>query len=336
MISLILIDQVQARQSSVPVLDLRSHDFNRQPIIDTDTVWAFYWNRLLTLEQAVNSEPDTLLNFTTDWASISTYNAQGYATYALKILLPEKHPALALDIPDFYSAYELYINDRLFADNGKVAPTKDEYEPHWLPLTKPLSDFRADTLTLVLHVANFDHSKGGAYLPIMLGDADKLFRDRYISYGYSFILTGILLMAGLFFLGVYLFGRREISILFFAAFCLVYSYRIIGFGSYAFHMLMPELPWIVTLRIEYATLFLSGFLFGLYTLYLYPRETSRPLIYVLSAVSILFTLESLFLSPSIFTQLVIPYFILLIFYLILAFYVYIKAVLKHNRGLFIH
>lgn len=332
MISLVLVDQVQARQSSIPVLDLRSHDFDRQPIIDTDTVWAFYWNRLLTLEQAVDSQPDTLLTFTADWASISTFYAQGYATYVLKILLPEQHPALALDIPDFYSAYELYINDRLFATNGKVASTKDEYQPHWLPLTKPLSDFRADTLTFVLHVANFDHSKGGAYLPIKLGDADKLFRDRYISYGYSFILTGILLMAGLFFLGVYLFGRREISILFFAAFCLVYSYRIIGFGSYAFHMLMPELPWIVTLRIEYATLFLSGFLFGLYTLYLYPRETSRPLIYVLSAVSILFTLESLFLSPSIFTQLVIPYFILLIFYLILAFYVYIKAVLNKRPG----
>lgn len=323
---------VLAQQTAVPVLDLRAHDFNQNQVVETDTNWAFYWNKILSNEDIPQTVPDTLLAFTTNWATINNLEEQGYATYALSILLPDNHPPLALDIPDFYSAYELYIGGEFFSANGTVATTKERYEPKWLPLTKPLSAFRSDTLTLILQVANFDHSKGGAYLPIKIGDADKLFRDRYISYGYSFILTGILLMAGLFFLGVYLFGRREISILFFAAFCLVYSYRIIGFGSYAFHMLLPELPWIFTLRIEYVTLFLSGLLFGLYTLYLYPRETSKPMIYVLSAISILFMLESIFLSPSIFTQLVIPYFILLIFYLIVAFYVYIRAVINKRPG----
>ncbi len=324
--------QAYAQQSAIPFYDLRTHSFEENPVVDIDTTWAFYWKSLIHPTNLNDANPDTLLPFTTNWATIFEQESKGFATYAITILLPAKHPSLALDIPDFYSAYHLYVGDSLFASNGKVAHSKNEYEPKWLPLTKSLSQFRADTLTLVLQVANFHHSKGGAYLSIKLGESDLLFRDRYISYGYSFILTGVLLMAGLFFLGVYLFGRREISILYFAAFSLVYSYRIIGFGSYAFHMLFPDIPWIATIRIEYTTLFLSGLLFGLYTLYLYPKETSKPMIYVLSAISVLFTLESLFLPPSVFTQLVVPYFILLIFYLVLAFYVYIKAVINNRPG----
>jgi signal transduction histidine kinase/CheY-like chemotaxis protein len=320
-----------AQYSNSPIVDLSSIDLSNS-IFELDTTWAFYWSRLIPPTEVNNQVSDTLLNFTTNWANISGIGSIGYATYHLDVILSNNPDDLAIDIPDFYSAYRLFINGEEVARNGKVATTKEEYTPHWLPQTIPLSDISTDTLSIVIHVANFDHSKGGAYLPLTIGGSSLLLQDRYIQYGYSFILTGILFMGGLFFLGLFLFGRHDKSILYFSLFCLVYSYRIIGFGSYAFHMLMPELPWLLTLRLEYISLFLSGYLFGLYTLHLYPNETYKPLVYVLSAVSIIFGLQSLLLPPSIFTQLVVPYFILLIFYLGVAFWVYFKAVINQRPG----
>ncbi len=318
-------------QETIPDLDLSEIDFN-ETVVSLDTTWAFYWMKLLDSDEIENASPDTLIDFTSNWANIPKFGNIGYATYSVNLSIPSTEEQLALDIPDFYSSYSLFINGIEIANNGTVATTEDAYEPKWLPQTVSLPEFDSDTLNIILQVANFDHSKGGAYLPIKIGASSKLYIDRYLQYGYSFILTGILLMAGLFFLGLYLFGRHEKSILYFSLFCLVYSYRIIGFDSYAFHMMLPDLPWILTIRLEYITLFLSGLLFGLYTLHLYPKETSKPLVYVLSGVSILFALESLLLSPRIFTQLVIPYFLLLIFYILIAFWVYSEAVLNKRPG----
>ncbi len=320
-----------AQEVKSPIIDLREIDLS-DSTYDLDTTWAFYWMQLIPPSEIEQIKPDSLLNFTSNWANISGKGPTGYATYQINIILGEHQKNLALEIPDFYSSYHLYINGISIASNGVVATKKEKYTPHWLPQTVAMPVFDSDTLSMVVHVANFDHSKGGAYLPVKIGSASLLFQERYIQYGYSFILTGVLIMSGLFFLGLFLFGRHEKSILYFSLFCLVYSYRIIGFGSYAFHMLLPDLPWIFTLRLEYISLFLSGLLFGLYTLHLYPRETYKPLIYVLSAVSIIFGLQSVFLSPMVFTQLVIPYFILLIFYLGIAFWVYFKAVVNDRPG----
>lgn len=318
-------------QDGIPNIELTVEDLTTE-VTELDSQWAFYWNQLVHPSEINDIEEDTLLPFLDNWADLTSFESMGYATYSLIVVAPKIDEQIAIDIPDFYSSYRLFINQVEIANNGVVATSKEEYEPKWLPQTISLPNFESDTLQFVLHVANFDHSKGGAYQPIKIGGSSKLFRDRYIQYGYSFILTGILLMSGLYFLGLYLFGRHEKSILYFALFCLVYSYRIIGFGSYAFHMLQPDLPWIITLRLEYITLFLSGLLFGLYTLHLYPKDTFRPLLYVLSAVSIIFALESLLLPSSIFTQLVVPYFILLIFYLFIAFWVYIRAVVNKRPG----
>lgn len=313
-------------------LDLRTHDFNEYEVVALDGDWALYWDQLLTPNEIDDDRNYNFLEFTTLWNSVKSLSSKGTATYRAEICLPEYYPPLALDIPDFYSSYILYLNGKEISRNGTPAYTKEAYTPYWLPKTIALGEIKSDTLELVLQVANFDHQKGGAYLPIKLGKAESLYADRYIEYGYAFILTGALLMGGLFFFGLYLFGRHENAILFFSLFCIVYSYRIIGFGSYPLHFLIQDIPWIATLKLEYITLFLSGYLFGIYTLNLYPKETSKKLIYFFSGISLLFLVVSLFLSPRIFTHLVTPYFVVLIGYIVYAFYVYTKAAINKSVG----
>lgn len=313
------------------VFDLSSYNFETRSSVELSGDWYFFWNQLLP-----PSDVDTLQGeikpFTALWNNNPKLHSYGAATYTATLYLPGNRPPLALDIPDFYSSYRLFMNGKEISRNGNPALKKESYKPYWLPKTIALGELPSDTLELVLHVANFHHKKGGTYKAIKIGTAENLFEARYLEYGYAFVLTGALLMGGLFFFGLYLFGRHETTILYFSMFCIVYSYRIIGFGSYPLHFLLQDIPWIVTLKLEYITLFLSGYLFGIYTLNLYPRETSKKLIYFLSGISLTFMAVSLFLPPSIFTYLVTPYFVVLIFYIVYAFWVYIKAAINKSVG----
>ena len=314
------------------LIDLQSYDFEADAQVKLDGEWFFYWDKLIDPSEIDSSTQPIFRNFTTLWNADNEYPSHGSSSYRVKIILPSNPPPLALDIPDFYSSYQLFLNGKEISANGVPSEAEESYTPYWLPKTIALGELPSDTLELVLHVANFDHQKGGAYLPIKIGAAEALFDARYIDYGYAFVLTGALAMGGLFFFGLYLFGRHETTILYFSLFCIVYSYRIIGFGSYPLHFLIQDVPWIVTLKLEYITLFLSGYLFGVYTLNLYPKETSKNLIYLFSGISLLFLAISLFMPPVVFTHLVAPYFVVLIAYIVYAFYVYIKAAINRTSG----
>ncbi len=320
----------QDMQPQKGVLDLRSSEPETFGKTDLSGEWEFYWEKLLK-----PSDFDTLKNrshypFPKLWND--DFEPYGYGTYRLTILLPQQRPSLALSIPDFYSSYELYVNGAFAAHNGRTGASKETYTPKWIPQTIPLDIAEEDTLELVLHIANFHHSKGGPRQTIELGPAEMMFAEREVELGYAYTLTGALLMGGLFFFGLYLFGKHETAILFFSLFCIVYSYRIIGFGIYPLHFLFPEIPWIVTLKLEYLTLFLSGYLFAIYTINLYPRETSKKIIYAISGLSIAFVGITIVFPPSVFTRLVEPYFVILIVCILYAFYVYIMATIRKRPG----
>ena len=310
-------------------IDLTEFSFDENSFASLNGEWEFYWEQFLISDQFDNQE-FSLRNFTDTWGS--DLPSFGYATYRLNVTLPENRPVLSLQIPDFYSSYALFANDNLVAQNGKVGTSKDSYTPKWIPQTVLLGISDTNKVELILHVANFHHQRGGAYEPILLGETNILAQKREQELAYSYILTGILCMTGFFFLGLYLFGKQEKAILYFSIFCLIYSYRIIGFGIYPLHFLFPDIPWIVTLKLEYLTLFLSGLFFGIYTLKLYPKETSKLLINILSGISLVFILSVLVLPVYWFTQLVTPYFIILIAYILYAFWVYINATIKKRDG----
>jgi signal transduction histidine kinase/CheY-like chemotaxis protein len=247
-------------------------------------------------------------------------------------LLPREYPTLALTIPDMYSAYELYINDELIAQDGVVSVIKEEYSPKWQPETVPLQDFETSEIEITLLISNFDHSKGGTRLPIILGSADQLQHLREIELGYTFILTGSLLMGALFFLGLFSFGRNEKPILYFALFCLTYSYRLIGTELYPLHLMLPELPWLMTIKLEYISLYLSAALFGMYIRYLYPDEVSVPVMNGFNGLFVIFAIAALVLPPFYFTSLINYFFILLTIYILYASWILVRAYLNKRVG----
>ena len=324
--------QVYAQPRAIRgVLDLSKYNFQNSKPVTLDGEWQFYWNQLIPPGEAARQMPE-LVTMPHLWNEDPNLDSYGYATYRLKVMVPASYPHLALTIPDMYTSYSLYIDDKLISGNGIVGTSHETSVPKWLPVTVPLEPFNTQTIDITLHISNFRHSKGGIRIPIVLGAEDQLQQAREIELGYAFVLTGSLIMGGLFFFGLYSFGRSEKAILYFALFCFTYSYRIIGTELYPLHLLVPEVPWIFLIRLEYISLYLSAALFGLFIKDLYPKEVNKYVMDTFNSIFLLFSLVSLLFPPFYFTYIINYFFFLLSIYIIYSSWILVKARMNKRVG----
>lgn len=281
-----------------------------------------------------NLHPGKLITFPFKWTDKingKSFPSKGFATYKLTVLLPKTDAPLRMAMPDVYSAYRLFVNGHLTASNGHVSTTAKDFVPYWEYKTIELPR-NVDSVTLLLQIANFTHSKGGIKKAIWIGNKEYLILKRKQSEAIDLLLTGCLIMGGFFFLGLYLMGNRDKAILLFALFSIVYSYRIIGIDNYVLHTILPNLNWYLTVRLEYLSLFLAIGLFSLYTRYLYPAEVNMGIIKAMCLLCFGFSLAVLCLPPFYFTQLMNPFLGVMLFCLIYVPYVYILAYVRKRPG----
>lgn len=257
------------------IVHYSSENFKKQ-LIKLDGEWAYYPDTLL-FPTAFLSDAKPIpqfVPFPETWNNLQGLgrfeSAFGYATYRLTITLDEDTPPMALSIPDFYTAYHLWVNGELFAENGIVGKTHASTTPYWLPITRELKR-RDKQLELILQVANFHHRMGGPSNSILLGEAEAIKTHTQKINNLAFALFGSFVMCGLFVLGFYLFGQNDRSLIAFALFCLIHSYRMIGAGDYQLHAVIPSLPFWLTTKLEYLTLFASFVCFWEFTYHSFPK-----------------------------------------------------------------
>jgi len=316
------------------IIDLRQENFfDKSFTINGE--WGFYWNRLLDPDSLSSADP-VYVPFPRLWNDLKIDGhpipAQGYATYTLTILLPAKRPRLGMEIPDAYCSLKLYVNGVVQAQNGEPATTRESATPFWVTRNIALPPGERDTLVLVLQVANFWHARGGAYKSILIGDKDELFLKKNQDAAYDFMLCGCLFMGGLFFLALYIFARNDKTILYFALFCILYSYRMVGTSHYALHALFSATNWFITIRIEYLTLSLGITLFTAYTRSLYPEDSHRWVMRGMIGFCLLYSAMVLFTPTLVFTRALVVFLAVMFFCIAYAGYVYMRAARKRRSG----
>ncbi len=315
------------------ILDLRNQNLFEKPIA-LNGEWQFFWKELIAPADSTKTSSD-FVHFPSLWKNDiikgQSLPSQGYASYKLMVLLPKQKPSIALEIPDVYSSYNLYINNILVSKNGKPGKTRSETIPFWTSRTISLT-VSTDTLFILLQIANFEHAKGGTYKEILLGYRDQLFLKRERDTAYDLILSGCLFMGGLFFLGLFFFGRKDKTILYFSLFCMLYSYRMIGTDIYVLHSLLPALPWGLTTRLEYLALTLGVFLFVRYTRCLYPEDANATIMKIVEGFCVLYALIILLSSTIMFTGLINIFLASMFFCIAYAIYVYIHAAQNKRAG----
>jgi signal transduction histidine kinase len=328
----LLANNDQAPEAHQGIIDLRNTNLN-QNTVKLHGDWGFYWKKLLTPDSnfagaVFTTYPKLWNNQKLDGKQLT---ANGYATYTLTILLPKKRGPLALDIPDVYTSYRLYVNGHIFSENGHTDTSKQTAIPKWIHKTIPL-DIRGDSISLVLQIANFWHSKGGPYKEMIIGDRELLTYHSIKESAFDLLLTGCLFMGGLFFFGLFLFGKHDKVILFFSLFCIFYSYRVVGTGFYVLHQIFPNCSWSLTVHLEYLSLFLAICSFTLYTWYLYPKDFHKNVMKLMVVLCGAFFLITVVSPPAFFSSILSYFLISMFLFIAYCFYVYIRAARKKRAG----
>lgn len=290
---------LQAQSVSRGVLDLRNADLETIHFLDGE--WAFYWNRLvnplelrspesvqIAATAPASEKPDTFAEVPDDWNGLKlgnhTLEGTGIATYYLRILLPEEHPPLSLKLLDESSAYALYVNGKLYGENGQVSRTEENYIPSYRTRLFELQE-KGQVLDLVLHVANFGHRKGGLWERIRIGPQDKIRQYREGRIVFESFIAGTLVIMGFYHLGLFYLRRKDLSTLWFGLFCLIIVLRLVLIGERLLHGIIPLGWWETLLRLEYLSVYGGVTTFIAFVHSLYPGETSRRFLQVLLAIS---------------------------------------------------
>lgn len=279
--------------------------------IELNGEWIFYKDKLLTpadlsspasLPEPGYIQVPVIWNRQSDSRTGEPLSSQGYGTYYLQVTFNDWHKGpLALRMPDVFSAYRLWVNGREVARNGTPGVSRQSSRPYWLPAVKVVQSER-DTLELVLQVSNFHHVKGGIGEPLALGNPEMLLALKTRDEALAFTLFGSFVVCGLLLLGVFFAGKRQdLAAFWFAIFCLVHSYYLIGAEDYPLHGLAGWLPWFVSIRLEYLSAYLSVALFWLFMYHMLPAYQSKGITRVAVAVLLLLATTVVVLPSRWFT-----------------------------------
>lgn len=334
-LSIVYISNIHAQSPQIikGEIDLSSVNFKENITIALEGEWEFYWNKLYTPQDIPQLQFDSIryLTFPSIWNDYEDLQAEGVATYRLKVTIDSTQQLLGIKIPKTFCCHNLWINDKLISVDGVVADNKEDAVPKSIPYSKAI---KVDTSTfyITFQTANYFHYKGGIESPIEIGNADNILQDHQNSLNYTLILSGCLVMGGLFFLGLFLFGRRDYAMLYFALLCLVLSLREVNTNLYFIYYLFEDLNWHVLRKLEYMTIYIPIIVFSEFVRILYPDEVKRWLVRFAQIISGVMVLLTLLTSIKIYAVVNNYYLIALLpFFPALAFYVF-KAFLNNRLG----
>ena len=317
-------------------LDLRTLDL-RQKEIKLSGYWDFYMSRFIDPARFKNDSAYTkdrdFIDFPSTWNSItrSSDGGEGFATYHLKIILASHQFLLALELPEVFSSYKLWINEVPISQNGVVANKKEDAIPQWLPQTITFQP-ASDTLELVLQISNFHHYKGGAHSPIYLGEAAMMESKAMLTIWSNRILVVCLWLMTLVFLAIYFFSNKGLAFLYFAGMCFTWSIRSVLPPQYLLVRYFPDFPWEFMVRVEYITIYLTMIFGVLFLGRLFKYDVNFLFKYFFVGGNFIFIFTTLLLSVSVFTQLLPIYLSFCILLIVYSLGVVFRALVYERPG----
>lgn len=305
------------------VLDLRTWNFNEQKVALTG-YWNYFENELVN--DSIQ-KTGSLSQFPQLWSE-----GVQYATYQLNILFPPTSQNLSLEIPQLYSGYQLFVNGKPLAANGKPGTSRETTIPQWLPQTVSF-EHSDDTVSILLHVANFYHNKGGVKEPIYLGSSAMLQQHRSIVINSNQAEAIILMLLGFTFFAIYSIREERKKITFYySLLCFSWAIRSVFSNYYLFTTYFPDFSWSIMVKIEYITLYSTMIWSILFLSRLFPGESNNIVKYILVGLNCLFIVVTAVFPPIVFTQWLTVYLAVAGVLIFFACIIVIRALIHERSG----
>lgn len=309
-------------------LDARHWNFQKR--LPLSGYWTFHEGQLLQPEQI-----DTLRGITQFFPAIWNEGSEDkqrieYGTYVLKVLLPDSVQKLGIEIPQLYNSYILWINGLKVASSGVVGNTIETTQPKWVHQTVTFPH-AADTLVVVLQIANFHHHKGGSKAPILLGSAEGITKHLSRSVTINVIEAIILFLAGITFLTIF-FVKKKRVILYFALLSLTWAVRCLFSNLYPVVVFFPDIDWQFLVKTEYLTLYFAVMWAILFLHHLLDRLSHAALTYIIVTLNALFVIYTLLTPVVMFSQWLSLYLAVAGVVILYGGYLIIRALLAEHVG----
>lgn len=288
------------------VLDLSGWDWQRDGAVVLDGEWEFHWQRLLEPGdfRTGKAAPTGFIDVPGAWNGYQTDKGglpgAGYATYRLRVRLPEGSGRLALHVPWASTAYRLWVDGELLAANGRTGTNAAASTPQELPTMVSFLPTGPET-ELIIQVSNFQHSKGGLRKPIRLGPAAEVSQSQFVSMFLQTLLVDALLLAGLFHLVLYVL-RREPVYYYFSLFSFLMGARMLVVYEMILIRLWPDFNFQLQLKIEYVTAYVALPAFYHFGRTLFPHETSQRLVRAVTLVGGTLAAFAILTPAAVFTR----------------------------------
>lgn len=300
-----------------------------------DAPWEFFAFQLLNpsdFQPPHDPMYDTLV-VPSSWNDLRTgrkkMGSYGYATYRLTLThLP--HQQLMLNLYSVQTACRVFINGKLAAQVGKVGTSAATTTPANKDIQLVLS--AGGSAEIIVQVANFHHRKGGfVHLP-QVGTPEDILHRQLLLYVLDATESSALAIMGFFLLALFIFRRKDISVLYFALFCITLSFRPVISVNYLMATLWPGMNWSIMLKLEYlGVVFPCLFM----TLFIKKRFTAQLPNLIVKILLTIFTIQILiilFCPPSVFSWLVLPILVLVPTGIVILTITIIRAVIAKVDG----
>ncbi|SMF60246.1 7TM diverse intracellular signalling [Pseudobacteriovorax antillogorgiicola] len=225
--------------------------------------WEFYYQEFLSPHElrSLDDKYRTYFSVPGKWHNnkANGFHLKGnsFGTYRLTLHF-DRRPmgSVKLKIDEIPSAYRFFIDGELVVEQGKVAKEADSEQPKAGARVVELTPGDR-SVELVFHTSSFNHYQGGTWYPLVIAKTAVFEQKRVINQIGNLTLTGGILIMGLFFLGLYLFIRREIVFLLISAICLTGIIRCsVAHGDTIAHIFFPDLSWHMSRLLMFSSFYL--------------------------------------------------------------------------------
>lgn len=246
---------VQAPIANQGLMDLTDWDFNESGVVKLDGTWEFYPNQLLLpVDFTSHSIPEKrFIEVPARWSNANTesyMSDQGIGTYRLQIKVDPNIGLYGLKTLNIKNSSTIYVNGKMVGNNGTpAARIDDQYVSRNVPF---ITFFPAEEghLDIVIQVANLDYYNGGITQSISLGISEDIVNLQFKADLLETMGVSFLILSGVYYFGIYIKRRRDLSFLYFAIFCIGYAFVVATFNEKVFMKLFTFIPYMWVFRVK--------------------------------------------------------------------------------------
>lgn len=294
------------------VLDLRHIQQGDKFSVRMNGDWEFYFSKFIygtpgeitdTLHpDCYGRVPGYWSDYTIDGMKLPRH---GFGTYRALIILPSGYrDRMGFDMPVFDTSYEIAVNGVTMAKNGTPARTSNESIPSYEPLFFSYTP-KKDTLELLIRVSNYEHRRGGFWMPMKVGTFNTIQSNFANKWFISIGSSGILTASFIFFLIFYLLDRRDRKLLMFSLLSLCLALRPFMSAPYLITIIDIR-NWIWIVRSEYLILYMMVASGAWLSYLIYPTRWFRRFALAVDIIFLLGIITVLTLPVKIFSYAVWP------------------------------